>query len=291
MGKKSILIISERCTGCRACQVACKNWNDLPAQKTSFTGSFNSPTDLTAVNFNRINFTEVLSEKDHIRWLFVSQRCMHCTDAGCMKICSTLGALTRNEEGAVVTNQEKCAGCHLCIAGCPFNVPRYGKDGKLAKCTMCADRIPKGMSPACVHTCPPQPLTFGDRDELIASACKMGYPTIYGQMNLGGLGTMHKLNTGQKAFYLCLLIFGFAIILSGAGIWLMPNHQVVMVWSVIIHNISFILIGIFFPIHLYLSTLRNPGTLRIMLSGTVPVWLARKKSQQWVEEVEEGRSH
>ncbi|HEX2767744.1 MAG TPA: 4Fe-4S dicluster domain-containing protein [Geobacteraceae bacterium] len=190
MGKKSILIIPERCTGCRACQVACKNWNDLPAQKTSFTGSFNSPTDLTSVNFNRINFTEVPSEKDPIRWLFVSQRCMHCTDAGCMKICSTPGALTRNKEGAVVTDQEKCAGCHLCIAGCPFNVPRYGKDGKLAKCTMCADRIPKGMAPACVHTCPPQALLFGERDEMIAKARKLGYPVIYGQMDLGGLGTM-----------------------------------------------------------------------------------------------------
>jgi formate dehydrogenase subunit gamma len=102
---------------------------------------------------------------------------------------------------------------------------------------------------------------------------------------------MHKLNTGQKAFYLCLLLFGFLIILSGAGIWLMPNHQKVMIWSVIIHNISFILIGIFLPIHIYLSTLGNPGTLQIMTSGKVPVWWARKKSQLWVEEVEQGKSH
>ena len=102
---------------------------------------------------------------------------------------------------------------------------------------------------------------------------------------------MHKLNTGQKLFYLCLLLFGFGIIVSGASIWLLPNHQTAMIWAVVIHNICFILIGIFLPIHIYLSTLGNPGTLRIMLSGTVPVWWARKKSQLWVEEVEEGRSH
>jgi formate dehydrogenase subunit gamma len=102
---------------------------------------------------------------------------------------------------------------------------------------------------------------------------------------------MHKLNTGQKLFYLCLLLFGFGIIVSGASIWLLPNHQTAMIWAVVIHNICFILIGIFLPIHIYLSTLGNPGTLRIMTSGTVPVWWARKKSQLWVEEVEEGRSH
>jgi len=190
MAKMSILIIPERCTGCRACQVACKQWNDLPARKTSFSGNFENPPDLTAVNYNRVKFVECPSETDPVRWLFVSQRCMHCTDAGCMKICSTPGALTRNEQGAVVTDSSKCSGCHLCIAGCPFNVPRYGDDGKLAKCTMCADRIPKGMLPACAHTCPPQAIMFGERTELIAKAKKAGYHTLYGQMDLGGLGTM-----------------------------------------------------------------------------------------------------
>src|SRR5512137_445597 len=152
MGKKSILIIPERCTGCRACQVACKQWNDLPAVKTKQTGNFNSPADLSSVNFNRINFTEVPSEKNPVRWLFVSQRCMHCDDAGCMKICPSPGALSRSKDGGVVVNKDKCTGCKLCSAACPFNVPRFGKDGKLSKCTLCADRTENGLAPSCAKT-------------------------------------------------------------------------------------------------------------------------------------------
>ncbi|MGD0842746.1 MAG: cytochrome b/b6 domain-containing protein [Geobacteraceae bacterium] len=102
---------------------------------------------------------------------------------------------------------------------------------------------------------------------------------------------MHKLNTGQKLFYLCLLIFGFGIILSGFFIWLSPGFRTMMILAHFLHNVCFILIGIFLPIHIYLSTLGNPGTIRIMIYGTVPVWWARKKSQQWVEEIEEGHSH
>jgi formate dehydrogenase iron-sulfur subunit len=200
MAKMSLLIIPERCSGCRGCQVSCKAWNELPAEKTSMKGDFSQPADLSATTYNRIRFIEVPSEKDQFRWLRVSQRCMHCTDAGCMKICSTPGALTRNAEGAVVTDSSKCSGCHLCIAGCPFNVPRYGDDGKLAKCTMCADRIPKGLAPACAKTCITGAITFGEREELIAKARKMGYQTLYGQMDLGGLGTMFAFKDAPSLY-------------------------------------------------------------------------------------------
>jgi formate dehydrogenase subunit gamma len=100
---------------------------------------------------------------------------------------------------------------------------------------------------------------------------------------------MHKLNTGQKFFYLCLVGCGFGIIFSGFFIWLSSGMQTLMILSHFLHNVCFIVIIIFLPVHIYLSTFGNPGTLQIMTSGKVPVWWARKKSQVWVEEVEEGR--
>jgi formate dehydrogenase iron-sulfur subunit len=200
MAKMSLLITPEICTGCRACQVACKAWNQLPAEKTKFTGDFGSPSDLTGNTYNRVNFTEMPSEKNPVRWLFVSQRCMHCEDAGCMKICPTPGALYRTKDGAVATDKEKCIGCHLCLAACPFNVPRYGADGKLGKCTMCSDRTENGMIPACAKTCPTGAITYGDRDHLIARAQKMGYAKVYGQNELGGLGTLFAFKDAPKIY-------------------------------------------------------------------------------------------
>jgi formate dehydrogenase iron-sulfur subunit len=200
MSKKSLLIAPERCSGCRACQVACKNWNQLPAEKTSMKGDFSHPPDLSGTTFNRIRFTEMPTEKDAFRWLFVSQRCMHCEDAGCMKICPTPGALYRTQDGGVATNKEKCIGCHLCLAGCPFNVPRYGADGKMAKCNQCADRTENGMPPACVKTCHTQAISFGDRDAMLAKARKMGYSKIYGQNELGGLNVMFAFKDAPKIY-------------------------------------------------------------------------------------------
>jgi len=100
---------------------------------------------------------------------------------------------------------------------------------------------------------------------------------------------MHKLNTGQKFFYLCLVLCGFGIVFSGFFIWLSPGFRILMILSHFLHNICFIVIIIFLPVHIYLSAWGNPGTIQIMVSGKVPVWWARKKSQVWVEEVEEGR--
>ncbi len=111
---------------------------------------------------------------DPVRWLFVSRRCMHCDDAGCMKICPAPGALYRTAEGAVAYDRDKCIGCKLCVNACPFDVPRYDAEGKMTKCHLCFDRIGAGMQPACVKTCPTGALRFGDRDELISTAKKEG---------------------------------------------------------------------------------------------------------------------
>ncbi len=198
--RKALLISPELCIGCRGCQTACKNWNQLPADRTTNYGTYENPRDLTPVLFNKIRYLEVPSEKDPMRWLFVSQRCMHCEDAGCMKICPAPGALFRTKEGAVAFNRDKCIGCKLCVAGCPFDVPRYDKDGRVAKCHLCSDRIANGLQPACTKTCPTGALRFGDRDALIAQAKQAGYGKIYGEADLGGLGSLFAFKDAPKLY-------------------------------------------------------------------------------------------
>jgi formate dehydrogenase iron-sulfur subunit len=198
--RKAILVTPEVCIGCRGCQTACKNWNQLPGQRTKNTGTMQNPPDLMPSSYNIIRYSEVPSEANPVRWLFVSRRCMHCDDAGCMKICPAPGALYRTKEGAVAFNRDKCIGCKLCVAGCPFDVPRYDSDNKVAKCHLCYDRIAEGLQPACTKTCPTGALRFGDRDKLIEAAKKSGYAKIYGEADLGGLGSLFAFRDAPKVY-------------------------------------------------------------------------------------------
>jgi formate dehydrogenase iron-sulfur subunit len=125
---------------------------------------------------------------------------MHCDDAGCMKICPAPGALYKTKEGAVAYDKDKCIGCKLCVAGCPFNMPRYDAQNKIAKCNLCADRIANGLQPACAKTCPTGALKFGDREGLIATAQKAGYQKLYGQADLGGLGTLYAFKDAPSIY-------------------------------------------------------------------------------------------
>lgn len=200
MARKALLISPELCIGCRGCQTACKNWNQLPATKTINRGTFENPPDLTPNLYNRIRYVEVPSETNMVRWLFVSQRCMHCDDAGCMKICPAPGALFKTKEGAVAFDKNKCIGCKLCVAGCPFNVPRYDENDKISKCHLCSDRIAEGLPPACAKTCPTGAIAYGERDELIAKAQKAGYQKLYGEADLGGLGVLYAFKDAPKLY-------------------------------------------------------------------------------------------
>jgi len=198
--KMGLLISPEACIGCRGCQAACKSWNILPAEKTVNLGSYENPKDLMPHLYNKIHFVEAPSDKDPVRWLFISQRCMHCEDAGCMKICPSPGALYRTREGAVGIDKDKCIGCKLCAAGCPFNIPRYDEKGKISKCHFCFDRIAHNMTPACAKTCPTEAIKYGPRDELIAFAKKKGYEKVYGQSDLGGLGALYAFKDAPKVY-------------------------------------------------------------------------------------------
>lgn len=198
--KKSLLISPEVCIGCRACQTACKEWNQLPGTKTRNVGTFENPPDLIPALYNKIRYVEVPSEGDRTRWLFVSQRCMHCGDAGCMKICPAPGALYRTAEGAVAYNKEKCIGCKLCVTACPFNVPRYDEKNKISKCHLCSDRIAEGLAPACAKVCTTGAIRYGDRDALMGFAQNAGYAKVYGEKDLDGLGTLYAFREAPKLY-------------------------------------------------------------------------------------------
>ncbi len=200
MARKALMISPELCIGCRGCQTACKEWNRLSVIKTRNTGTYENPPDLTPNLYNRIRFVEMPSETNLVRWLFVSQRCMHCDDAGCMKICPAPGALFKTKEGAVSFNKDKCIGCKLCVVGCPFNIPRYDDKDKVSKCHLCSDRIAEGLMPACAKTCPTGAIRYGDRDSLIDGAKKIGYEKVYGEKDLGGLGAIYVFKDAPKIY-------------------------------------------------------------------------------------------
>lgn len=200
MARKAFLIDTTRCTACRSCQVACKQWNKLPAEGTVNRGSYENPPDLTPHLYNQIHFIEK-DQGDGLRWLFVNKRCMHCAEAGCMKVCPSAGALYRTDDGMVAFNQDKCIGCNYCVNGCPFDVPRYGANQKITKCHACFDRLANGLTPACVKGCPTGTLQFGDRDRLLDKAGAAGQ-RIYGANDLGGLGVLYVLDDAPGTYEL-----------------------------------------------------------------------------------------
>ncbi|GAB7026868.1 4Fe-4S dicluster domain-containing protein [Geotalea toluenoxydans] len=195
--RKGFLIDTSRCIGCRSCQVACKQWNKLDAEKTG-KEQVGADAELTANLYNRIHFMERASGTG-VTWAFFNERCMHCGDAGCLKVCPSPGALYRTRDGIIAYNKEKCISCKYCVSACPFNIPRYGADDKVAKCHVCQDRVAGGMAPACAKSCPTGAITFGNRSELITKA-KAAKKKLYGENDLLGLGVVYALE-GPPADY------------------------------------------------------------------------------------------
>ncbi|OHB32533.1 MAG: 4Fe-4S ferredoxin [Desulfuromonadaceae bacterium GWB2_53_15] len=189
--RKGFLVDTSRCIGCRSCQVACKQWNKLDADKTSNKGTFENPRDLTPDLYNRVRFVEKETSGE-VTWRFLNERCMQCGDAGCMKVCPSPGALFRTKDGIVSYNKEKCISCKYCVSACPFNIPRYDANDKVSKCNLCQSRVEGGMTPACAKACPTEALKFGNRNDLIAKA-KSAKKVIYGENVLNGLGVAYAL--------------------------------------------------------------------------------------------------
>ncbi len=200
MARKAFMIDSSRCTACRSCQVACKQWNRLPAESTVNSGSYENPPQLSPHIYNKIEFTEI-EQNGELKWLFLNKRCLHCGEAGCLKVCPSAGALYRTDEGLIGYDKEKCTSCNYCVNGCPFDVPRFDAQNKVTKCHGCLDRVAAGLQPACVKACPTGSLKFGDRDRLIAEAKASG-KQIYGEKALSGLGGMYLLEEKPQEYNL-----------------------------------------------------------------------------------------
>ncbi|MFH1155488.1 MAG: 4Fe-4S dicluster domain-containing protein [Pseudomonadota bacterium] len=168
---KSFFIDTTLCTACRGCQVACKQWHDLPAEQTVNRGTFENPPDLSFSTYKLVRMREEIID-GQLKWLFFPQQCRHCIEAPCLESANDPAAIYQDPAtGAILyTKQTKTLDADAVISSCPYDIPRKGPDGILAKCDMCNDRVHNGMLPACVQTCPTGCMNFGDRDAMLALA-------------------------------------------------------------------------------------------------------------------------
>ena len=184
------------CIGCKACEVACKEWNQIPMSLKGFSGnSYDNTRALGASSWRHVAFIEqrvpagiddgaslvdaaaraeavdggavqTYQEGDGFRWLMASDVCKHCTEAACLEVCPT-GALFRTEFGTVVVQEDVCNGCGYCVPACPFGViDKREDDGRVWKCTLCYDRLKDDLEPACAKACPTDSIQFGELSEL-----------------------------------------------------------------------------------------------------------------------------
>ncbi|PKM83254.1 MAG: 4Fe-4S ferredoxin [Firmicutes bacterium HGW-Firmicutes-14] len=235
-----------KCTGCRGCQVACKQWNGLAAVDTEFSGSYENPPKMGGDTWTKIRFFET-EESGKVKFLFRKAQCMHCTEASCVAVCAA-GAVTKNDRGVVIIDQNRCIGCKNCVVACPFHAVGFSEEtGTSRKCRMCYERIENGMDPACVKTCPVGAVTIGERDRILIQAKEKasqlkakGIRTwIYGENELGGLHVIYLLDDKPEAYGLPVnpqvataSLFGnWLSALVGAGIliftpfWLIFGHR------------------------------------------------------------------
>ncbi|MDD1651245.1 MAG: formate dehydrogenase subunit beta [Methylococcaceae bacterium] len=201
------LIDVTKCIGCKACQSACQEWNDLREEVGINEGSYQNPHDLTANSWTLMRFAET-EANGHLEWLIRKDGCMHCADPGCLKACPAPGAIVQYSNGIVDFHEENCIGCGYCIAGCPFNIPRLSKkDSKVYKCTLCSDRVSVGLEPACIKACPTQALVFGSKEDMIEHANErivdlkergFEHAGLYDPAGVGGTHVMYVLHHADQ---------------------------------------------------------------------------------------------
>ncbi len=216
MMAKGMFVDTSVCIGCKACQVACKEWNGLPAEPTQFTynaakgfnvannfsgKSYDNTQKLSAQDWRHVMLIEQIDEnRSQTRWLMSSDSCKHCNDAGCLNACP-VNAIIRTDLGNVVVQPDVCIGCKYCIPACPFGVISYSPiTNTTYKCTLCDDRIHNGLGTACAKACPTASLQFGDVADLrnrantrLAQLHALGQTqaNIYGYNEAGGLNVFY----------------------------------------------------------------------------------------------------
>jgi formate dehydrogenase iron-sulfur subunit len=204
------------CIGCKACEVACKEWNSVPGRPLEFTGrSYDNTNGLDANTWRHVAFVEQevslptaggKGATDGVRWLMASDVCKHCSEAACLDVCPT-GALFRTEFGTVVVQEDVCNGCGYCVTACPYGVlNKRADDGRIWKCTLCYDRLKAGQEPACAKACPTESIQFGElaalrerADDRLGQLHSAGVNSarLYGHDSTDGVG-------GAGAFFLLL---------------------------------------------------------------------------------------
>jgi formate dehydrogenase iron-sulfur subunit len=206
------------CIGCKACEVACKEWNDVPEDGLNWTGNSHDNTGgLGGSTWRHVAFVEqqvpasghepnFQRDDNEFRWLMSSDVCKHCTHAACLDVCPT-GAIFRTEFGTVVVQADICNGCGYCVPACPYGVlDKRPEDGRVYKCTLCYDRLEVGQEPACAKACPTDSIQFGELEVLRERAGErveqlhdagVGEARLYGHDPTDGVG-------GDGAFFLLL---------------------------------------------------------------------------------------
>ena len=195
----AVLYDATKCIGCRACQVACKQWNEMPGEITVNQGTYENPPQLSASTLTKIRFREI-ENSGKFHFVFNKIQCMHCEHPACAAACP-VGALKKTPDGPVVYDDKICFGCRYCMVACPFGIPTFQWDKPLPwirKCTFCMDRQSNGLRPACVSACSTGALKLGEREELIVEARERIAASpgkyvdhIYGEKEAGGTSWLY----------------------------------------------------------------------------------------------------
>jgi formate dehydrogenase iron-sulfur subunit len=202
------LIDVSKCIGCKACQSACMEWNDLRDEVGWAQGTYDNPNDLTDRSWTVMRFYEEEVPGFDLQWLIVKDGCLHCAEPGCLAACPAPGAIVQYSNGIVDFVHENCIGCGYCVKGCPFNIPRISQvDQKAYKCTLCSDRVTVGLEPACVKACPTQAIVFGSKEDMIhhaegriADLKSRGFENagLYDPPGVGGTHVMYVLHHNDQ---------------------------------------------------------------------------------------------
>jgi len=208
------LIDTTTCIGCKACEVACLEWNGYEfTENTTFNNSYQTMPETTWKYWNLIKFNEHEREDGSPMLLMRKDQCMHCADPGCLRACPADGAIVQYSNGIVDFQQQNCIGCGYCVSGCPFDIPKFNPSTKkMFKCTLCSDRVSEGLEPACIKSCPTGCLHFGTKEDMLGIAEArarqlkehFGFDKagVYDPKGVGGTGVIYVLHdvTNPEAY-------------------------------------------------------------------------------------------